>query len=54
MELAQKLQPYYSDFKVNERILLSGHSHQAWPNVAKQGMIECYNDAAKHVDDKWA
>ena len=53
MELAQKLQPYYSDFKVDERILLSGHSHQAWPNVAKQGMIECYNDAAKHVDDKW-
>ncbi|MBD1584430.1 aminotransferase class V-fold PLP-dependent enzyme [Pseudoalteromonas sp. S16_S37] len=53
MDLALKLQPHYSDFKVSERILLSGHSHQAWPNVAKNGLLECYQDAAAHVDDKW-
>lgn len=51
---ATALHPLYSDFNVANRILLSGHSHQAWPNVAKQGLIDCYNDAAKEVDDKWA
>ncbi|BBN83753.1 kynureninase [Pseudoalteromonas sp. A25] len=53
LDLALQLQPHYSDFKVSERILLSGHSHQAWPNAAKNGLIECYQDAATHVDDKW-
>ncbi|MBV7315215.1 kynureninase [Shewanella sp. NIFS-20-20] len=52
-ELAQRLQPYYSAFKVSQRILLSGHSHQAWPDVAKQGMLDCFTDAATHIDDKW-
>lgn len=47
------LQSHYSDFKVDSRILLSGHSHQAWPNVAKQGLLQSYNDAALHIDDKW-
>ena len=51
--LAENLQPHYSAFNVDSRILLSGHSHQAWPDVAKQGMLDCYNDAAKHVDEKW-
>ncbi|WP_153913964.1 aminotransferase class V-fold PLP-dependent enzyme [Shewanella sp. TC10] len=50
---AGQLQQYYSDFNVSERILLSGHSHQAWPDVAKQGVLDCYNDAALHIDDKW-
>ncbi|OHU84911.1 MULTISPECIES: kynureninase [Pseudoalteromonas] len=53
-ELALALQPHYSDFQVDKRILLSGHSHQAWPNVAKNGLLECYQDAALHVDDKWS
>ncbi|TMP45941.1 kynureninase [Pseudoalteromonas citrea] len=52
-ELARQLQPYYQDFKVHERLLLSGHSHQAWPDVAKQGILECYQHAAEHIDDKW-
>ncbi|CAH9053623.1 Kynureninase [Pseudoalteromonas sp. CIP111854] len=52
-DLALALQPHYSDFKVQERILLSGHSHQAWPNAAKAGLLECYHDASMHVDDKW-
>jgi kynureninase len=52
-ELAHQLQPYYKDFKVHERLLLSGHSHQAWPDVAKQGILECYQHATEHIDDKW-
>jgi kynureninase len=43
----------YSRFRVGERLLLSGHSHQAWPDVAREGLIEAFDDAASHVDDKW-
>jgi kynureninase len=43
----------YSDFRVGERLLLTGHSHQAWPDVARQGVIEAFEDAALHVDEKW-
>lgn len=35
------------------RLLLTGHSHQAWPDVARQGVVEAFEDAALHVDDKW-
>ena len=44
---------HYSRFRVAERLLLTGHSHQAWPNVALEGQLEAWNDAAEHVDDKW-
>lgn len=44
---------HYSKFKVTERILLTGHSHQAWPDVAYDGVLECFNDAAELVDNKW-
>jgi kynureninase len=43
----------YARFRVGERLLLSGHSHQAWPDVALEGVIECFDDAASLVDDKW-
>lgn len=36
------------------RILLTGHSHQAWPDVARAGQDQAWLDAAAHVDDKWA
>ncbi|KAB2958281.1 MAG: kynureninase [Thermoanaerobaculia bacterium] len=45
---------HYSRFRVDQRVLLSGHSHQAWPDVALEGQIEAFEDAALHVDDKWA
>ena len=48
-----QLARHYSDFKVTERILLTGHSHQAWPDVAKEGLLECWQDAALAVDEKW-
>ncbi len=47
------LAPYYSRFRVSERLLLTGHSHQAWPDCAREAALECFDDAAAHVDDKW-
>lgn len=47
------LRAHYSAFLKPGRILLSGHSHQAWPDVARQGLVECFEDAAAHVDEKW-
>jgi kynureninase len=43
----------YTRFRVGERLLLSGHSHQAWPDVALEGVVESFEDAARDVDDKW-
>jgi len=47
------LAPHYTRFWVRERLLLSGHSHQAWPDVAEEGLLESFADAARDVDEKW-
>lgn len=47
------LAPHYSRFRVAERLLLTGHSHQAWPDAGFDGQMEAWADAAVHVDDKW-
>ncbi|MER5326078.1 aminotransferase class V-fold PLP-dependent enzyme [Streptosporangium roseum] len=47
------LAPHYSKFHVSRRLLLSGHSHQAWPDVALAGQLDAFHDAALEVDDKW-
>jgi kynureninase len=47
------LAPHYSRFRVADRLLLSGHSHQAWPDVALEGQMEAFDDAADAVDGKW-
>jgi kynureninase len=44
---------HYSRFRVGERLLLTGHSHQAWPDVALDGQLEAFTDAAEAVDAKW-
>lgn len=44
---------HYSRFRVAERLLLTGHSHQAWPDVALDGQLEAFEDAAREVDRKW-
>jgi kynureninase len=44
---------HYTRFRVAERLLLSGHSHQAWPDVALEGQVEAFEDAARDVDEKW-
>jgi kynureninase len=47
------LAEHYSRFTVADRLLLTGHSHQAWPDVALEGQIEAFTDAAEAVDGKW-
>lgn len=48
------LWPHYSRFDVGGRVLLSGHSHQAWPDVAFEAQQQAWLDAARWVDDKWS
>lgn len=52
-ELANRLAPHYSRFNVSGRLLFTGHSHQAWPDVALEGLEEAYATAARDVDTKW-
>ena len=47
------LSPHYSRFRVAERLLLTGHSHQAWPDVAFVAQQQAWLDAAELVDAKW-
>lgn len=47
------LADHYSRFRVTERVLLTGHAHQAWPDVAFGGQAEAFDDAANFVDQKW-
>jgi kynureninase len=44
---------HYSRFRVSERLLLTGHSHQAWPDRGFEGQQTAWLDAARYVDDKW-
>lgn len=51
----EALRPHYSAFLGDkDRVLLTGHSHQAWPDAARAGVVEAFEDAAEHVDDKWS
>src|SRR5918996_2804867 len=47
------LAAHYSRFRVAERLLLTGHSHQAWPDVGFVAQQQAWLDAAEFVDDKW-
>jgi kynureninase len=49
----EPLAPHYSRFKVGERLLLTGHSHQAWPDVGFEAHQQAWLDAAEHLDHKW-
>ena len=44
---------HYSRFRVSERLLLTGHSHQAWPDCGFEGQRRAWEDAARLVDGKW-
>jgi selenocysteine lyase/cysteine desulfurase len=47
------LAAHYSRFRVAERLLLTGHSHQAWPDVGFEAQQRAWLDAAELVDEKW-
>lgn len=51
--LAKSLQPHYSHFNVAHRLLFTGHSHQAWPDAAFEGIQEYMQVVAEQVDKKW-
>ena len=44
---------HYRRFRVADRLLLTGHSHQAWPDVGFAAQQRAWLDAAELVDDKW-
>jgi selenocysteine lyase/cysteine desulfurase len=47
------LAAHYTQFRVADRLLLTGHSHQAWPDRAFEAHTQAWTDAAEYVDDKW-
>jgi len=47
------LAKYYQRFSVDKRCLLTGHSHQAWPDCSRDAQLNAWDDAAEYVDDKW-
>lgn len=50
----EALAAHYSRARVGERLALTGHSHQAWPDVALDGMAAAFADAADLLDEKWS
>jgi kynureninase len=50
---SSELARHYSRFRVDERLLLTGHSHQAWPDVSFDAQQRAWLDAAELVDLKW-
>jgi len=53
MNTPNPLAHHYSRFRVADRLLLTGHSHQAWPDVAFEAQQRAWLDAAEWVDNKW-
>lgn len=47
------LRASYSAFLRPGRTLLTGHSHQAWPDVAREAQATYFDESAGWVDDKW-
>lgn len=47
------LAPHYSRFRVSERLLLTGHSLQAWPDCSFEAVQQAWIDTATHVDEVW-
>ena len=53
---AARIRPHYSRFLdlLGEDILLTAHSHQAWPDISREGQLTAWDDAADLVDNKWS
>ena len=48
------LAEHYKHFRVGRRLLLTGHSHQCWPDVGREAHLRAFDDAARWVDQKWS
>ncbi len=53
--LAERLRPHYSHFfaNVGSDILLTAHSHQAWPDISRTAQLAAWDIAAARIDEKW-
>jgi kynureninase len=54
-EVAARVRPHYRRFlePLGGQILLTGHSHQAWPEASRLGQIAAWDEAAQLCDEKW-
>src|SRR5688572_16999414 len=54
-EVAACLRPHYRRFlePAEGQILLTGHSHQAWPEASRLGQVAAWDEAAQLCDEKW-
>ncbi len=54
-DLAQRIRTHYGRFLTGraEQSLLTAHSHQAWPDISREGQLACWDDAAALSDEKW-
>jgi kynureninase len=52
--IATMLKAHYSRFLADpERLHFAAHSHHPWPDVTRQAVLDCWDDAARLVDRKW-
>ena len=52
--ISTMLKSHYSRFLADpERLHFAAHSHHPWPDVTRQAVLECWDDAARLVDRKW-
>ena len=54
-QLSDRLREHYSLFLdgLGKDILMTAHSHQAWPDVSREGHMQAWDDAAQYIDGKW-
>ena len=52
-DVAARVRPSYRRFLERDELLMTGHSHQAWPDVSRDGHLAAWDDAAALVDGKW-
>jgi kynureninase len=50
---AEELRKHYSKTLSSDRVLLTAHSHQAWPDIVEEAQLEAVRTAFKFVDLKW-
>jgi kynureninase len=44
---------HYSTLRVTDRLLLTGYSHQAWPDGAFDGQVQAVRDTAELIGENW-
>ena len=53
--LSASLRPHYRRFleHLDGEVLMTAHSHQAWPDVSREAQVEAWDAAARWADEKW-